>query len=143
VRTFWQSAADSIRMLLEEVHLALRHTRGAAVAISLIESSNRSVRFAGLGNITGVLLGGVRPQFMTSHNGTAGLGARTVQEFAYNLPAEGVIVMHSDGLSTSWTIDAYPGLIRRHPSIIAGVLYRDASRRRDDSCVLVARSSAS
>jgi hypothetical protein len=47
--------------------------------------------------------------------------------------------MHSDGLTTSWSMDAYPGLIRRHPALIAGVLYRDASRGRDDVCVLAGR----
>jgi hypothetical protein len=85
------------------------------------------------------LLGGPRTQFRVSHNGTAGLAARRFQEFDYVVPAEGSIVMHSDGLTTSWSIEPYPGLLRRHPAVIAGILYRDASRGRDDSCVVVGR----
>ena len=45
--------------------------------------------------------------------------------------------MHSDGLATRWSLDAYPGLQRRHPGLVAGVLYRDYSRGRDDVTVLV------
>ena len=47
--------------------------------------------------------------------------------------------MHSDGLGTHWDLASYPGLRTRHPSVIAGVLYRDFSRRRDDVTVVVAK----
>jgi hypothetical protein len=36
-------------------------------------------------------------------------------------------------------LDRYPGLFAKHPSLIAGVLYRDFNRGRDDVTVLVAR----
>jgi anti-sigma regulatory factor (Ser/Thr protein kinase) len=139
VKAFQTGLAESAANILENVHLALRSTRGAAVAVGQIEHRSRHVRYAGLGNIAGVLLGGVRPQFMVSHNGTAGLEARRFQEFDYPLPADAAIVMHSDGLTTSWSLDPYPGLLRRHPAVIAGILYRDATRGRDDCCVLVGR----
>jgi hypothetical protein len=47
--------------------------------------------------------------------------------------------MHSDGLATHWNLDQYPGLSGRHPSLIAGVLYRDFTRGRDDVTVVVAK----
>ena len=47
--------------------------------------------------------------------------------------------MHSDGLMTRWNLQAYPGLLQRHPSLIAGVLYRDFVRGRDDVTVLTAK----
>jgi hypothetical protein len=47
--------------------------------------------------------------------------------------------MHSDGLATQWNLDQYPGLADRHPSLIAGVLYRDFARGRDDVTVVVAK----
>ena len=98
---------------LENAHLALRSTRGAAVAVSCIEHQTGRVRHAGLGNISGVLLGGARAQMMISHNGTAGLEARRFQEFDYALPPDaGTIVMHSDGVTTSWSLDGYPGVRR-------------------------------
>jgi len=134
---FCAAELASVTAVLEEIHLSLRHTRGAAVAVNLIE--NTRVRHAGLGNITAVILGDPRPQFMVSHNGTAGLERRRIQQFDYALPPNATIVLHSDGLATSWSSESYPGLLRRHPSVIAGTLYRDATRGRDDVCVLVGR----
>ena len=138
IAAFQNGSVDSAVSILEDVHRALRSTRGAAVAVTRIEPGGR-LQYAGIGNIAGVVLGGARSQYMVSHNGTAGIEARRLQEFEYPLPPNAVIVMHSDGLTTSWSLDAYPGLLRRHPSVIAGILYRDASRGRDDACVLVGR----
>jgi len=45
--------------------------------------------------------------------------------------------MHSDGLQTRWDLAKYPGLWRRHPGVIAGVLYRDFRRGRDDVTIAV------
>lgn len=139
VAAFQKATARSAAAFLENVHLALRSTRGAAVAVTQIDDQAGLVHYAGLGNISSILLGGARAQMMVSHNGTAGLAARRFQEFEYPLPPEPTLVMHSDGLVTSWSMDAYPGLMRRHPAVIAAILYRDSSRGRDDVCVLVGR----
>ena len=54
-------------------------------------------------------------------------------------PKTALCVLHSDGLQTQWDLDDYPGLQMRAPAIVAGILLRDFSRRRDDAMVLVAR----
>lgn len=80
----------------------------------------------------------------TGTNGT-GLGAisRCAQVFdAYSQPARGTVMLARIGASeavTSWNLESYPGLKFRHPAVIAGTLYRDATRSRDDVCVIVAR----
>ena len=48
-------------------------------------------------------------------------------------------LIHSDGIGRHWTFDDYPGLIERHPALVAGVLYRDHQRGRDDATVVVVR----
>jgi hypothetical protein len=47
--------------------------------------------------------------------------------------------MHSDGVSARWDLSRYPGLLLRHPNVVAGVIYRDFSRGRDDALVVVVR----
>jgi anti-sigma regulatory factor (Ser/Thr protein kinase) len=125
---------------LEAVHLALRHTRGAAAAILEIDLPGRVVKFAGVGNVTGTLLGhgAVRRQTVT-HNGTLGHRATHFREYSYPWDPQGLLVMHSDGLASHWSLDSYPGLRARHPAIVAGVLYRDFNRARDDVTVVVGR----
>jgi hypothetical protein len=50
--------------------------------------------------------------------------------------------VHSDGLVNRWDLDRYPGLVQRHPSLVAGVLFRDFNRGRDDVTVVAARGRA-
>jgi anti-sigma regulatory factor (Ser/Thr protein kinase) len=125
--------------ILNRVHSSLRGTRGAAVAIASNDRRERTVRYSGLGNIGGVIVQPGRPVAMVSHNGTAGFQNPRLQEFSYPLEGDALIVMHSDGLASSWNLDSHPGLRRRHPSVMAGVLYREAARQRDDVCVVVVK----
>ena len=68
--------------------------------------------------------------------------ARRIQSFGYPMERGTVAVLHSDGLTSSWSLDAYPGLLTRDPALIAGVLYRDFVRGRDDVTVVVAKAAA-
>jgi len=124
--------------IIGALHASLRSTRGAAVAVAAVDLERGVLRYSGLGNIAGVILGpGTSRHSMVSQNGTAGHRASRIQEFQYPFPPQSILVMHSDGLGTQWDIGAYPGLRARHPSLIAGVLYRDFRRRRDDVTIVV------
>jgi anti-sigma regulatory factor (Ser/Thr protein kinase) len=124
--------------LIEFAHGALRSTRGAALAVADVDLA-REVRYAGVGNIAGVALAPGGARHMVSYSGIVGHEARKIQEFVYPWSQDTVLVMHSDGLATHWNLDHYPGLTSRHPSLIAGVLYRDFARGRDDVTVVVAK----
>jgi anti-sigma regulatory factor (Ser/Thr protein kinase) len=140
VRTAREQTQASAPDLLERIHGALRPTRGAAVAVAELDGQAQVVRFAGVGNIGAAVVplsGPVRR--LVSYAGTAGHQARKIQEFTYPWDARSLLVMHSDGLISHWSFDAYPGLILRHPSVIAGVLYRDYVRGKDDVTVVVAQ----
>jgi anti-sigma regulatory factor (Ser/Thr protein kinase) len=123
--------------ILAALHAGLRATRGAAVAIAAIDPAAREVTYSGIGNIAGFIIdtGGVRR--MVSHSGTAGHTAGRLQDFRYPLHNRPVLVMYSDGLATSWSPEAHSGLFSLDPLLIAGVLYRDHARGRDDASVVV------
>lgn len=140
VRIFRQNVHRRPGAILEAAHAALRSTRGAAMAVLELDLDQNSMRYAGVGNISAVVIGPGRRTNLVSHNGIVGHQARKFQEFVYPWQPEGVLIMHSDGLSTQWRLEEYAGLIGRDPSLIAGVLYRDHARGRDDVSVLSARS---
>ena len=140
VTQFHSSSTESPADILAAVHRAMRHTRGGAVAVARIEWASETVTFAGLGNIAGTIVGLTgEPRRMVSYNGIAGHNARKIQSFEYPCP-DGVLIMHSDGVGTSWAMDDYPGLVNAHPMLIAGVLYRDNNRGRDDATIVVTRT---
>lgn len=124
--------------ILANVHGVLRPTRGAAVSVARTDEQRNTLVFAGIGNVRGAVLSGGAVRTTISRNGTAGHYVRRIQEYEYPFVSESHFVMHSDGLLSSWTVDSYPGLMSRHPTLIAGVLCRDFRRDRDDTTVLVA-----
>jgi anti-sigma regulatory factor (Ser/Thr protein kinase) len=142
VRQFQESPELAPRPLLLRVHQALRSTRGAAVAVARIDAVRGQLTFAGVGNVSARVYSGTESrQNLVSLNGTAGHQCERIQEFNYPWPADGLLVMHSDGLATGTALDAYPGLAARDPALIAAVLYRDFCRGRDDATVVVAKAA--
>lgn len=124
-----------------QVHSALRSTRGAAVSVAVVDPTASSVRYAGLGNISASIVSHPEARSLVSHNGIAGHEMRKIQEFSYDWRPDSVLVMHSDGVSARWDLNRYPGLVLRDPSVVAGVIYRDFSRGRDDALVVVVRTA--
>jgi anti-sigma regulatory factor (Ser/Thr protein kinase) len=131
----------SLAAILNDTHAALRKTRGAAEAIAKIELEKRLLSFAGIGNISASIVSPGTSRSMASHNGTLGMNIERVQEFTCPWNDDSVLVMHSDGLATRWSLERYPGIWTKTPSLIAAVLHRDFCRQRDDVTVLVARAA--
>lgn len=144
LQSFQANAARGLVEIIEPVHAALRPTRGAAGAFIAIDLGLQELRFAGIGNCSASVhtTRGSRPTGLASQNGTLGVQIPRPQELRSAWPADGLLIMHSDGLGTRWNLDDYSGLVRRHPSVTAAVLYRDFSRNRDDVTVLVFTSAS-
>ncbi|GLS05178.1 transcriptional regulator [Chitiniphilus shinanonensis] len=141
VECFAGMPAAAPRQLLDQMHRALRATRGAAVALAQLELAGPSLEYSGAGNICGRLLSGVEDRTLATQHGTVGLAMRQVQPNRYTLGDHTLLVMHSDGLATRWRL-AHPSLLRHHPAIIAATLWRDNRRGRDDATVLVLKRNS-
>lgn len=142
VRMLHEAPKLSPGALVERTHLALRSSRGAAVAVARIDRQRNVLTFAGIGNVAGHIYSGARSgQHLVSVNGTAGFQAQRIREFSYPWPENGMLVMYSDGLASNASVEAHPGLALRDPTLIAGVLYRDFSRRNDDATAVVVKAA--
>lgn len=142
VRVLYETSSQNAAHILDRTHGVLRSTRGAAVAVAEVSNHDQIIRYAGIGNISATIIANDATRSLVSHNGTVGHQIRKAHEFQYPWPLDATLIMASDGLQSHWTLDKYPGLLRRHPSLIAAVLYRDFSRGRDDITVFVARASS-
>lgn len=138
VRLFHRFNGHRAPVLLDYIHGGLRATRGAAVSVARFQPGSGKVIYSGVGNVAGVIAANGELRRMVSMPGTAGHNARKIQAFEYPFTA-GLVILHSDGIASSWTLDRYPNLVARHPTLIASVLYRDLTRHRDDATVLVAK----
>ncbi|MGH9350132.1 MAG: SpoIIE family protein phosphatase [Vicinamibacterales bacterium] len=143
IATFRSHAERPAAEVIRRVFDALKATRGAAVAVAALDEREGRIVFCGLGNISGTV---IHPDgtahHMISHGGIAGHTMLRLQELSYAWPPGSLVVLHTDGVATNWTLGRYDGLELRRPDVIAGLLYRDFRRGRDDATVVVARNVA-
>lgn len=123
--------------LFLDMHQAMTGSRGGAVAIAQFDAASDSLRYTGIGNIGATLIDSEKNRGLTSHPGIVGAQFRKAQPFDYAHVNGNLLIMYSDGLQSRWNLLDYPGLVHRHPAVIAAVLQRDFNRGRDDVTVLV------
>jgi anti-sigma regulatory factor (Ser/Thr protein kinase) len=140
VAIFDSSPFRPLEEYFAEAHRRLHHTRGAAIAAAHLETRSGKLRYAGIGNIAGRVLGpDGTTRGLVSNNGTVGAQIRQLRAFDYDWHAGDLLVMHTDGLKSGWSLERYPGLASRHPAVIGALLHRDFRRGPDDTAVLVLR----
>ena len=128
-----------LRDTVQRVHRELQTTRGAALCALRIDTASNTVTYTGAGNIVGRVLSGVFDKSLITQHGTAGLQIRKPEITSLELPAHALVVLHSDGIETRWSVDRIRPLLQRDPTLVAAVLLRDHTRHRDDATVVVIR----
>jgi len=136
---FQRLPAASPAALLEEAHATLRSTRGAAVALAAIAAAPAPLVLAGAGNIVGRLISGIGDRGLLTQPGTLGVQIRRLQDSTHDWPQHAILVLHSDGIVSRWSLDGAAGLLQCEPTVIAGWILRDHCRGRDDATVVVVR----
>ena len=136
---FREVAAKSPETILGAMHTALRHTRGAALSIATIQHAHSAVRFCGIGNVDGRVVTADSSRQLMPQSGIVGHTMPRINASEVPWSVGGRLVLHSDGVSSRWNAADYPGLLARHPALLAGVIFRDFARERDDATVLVLR----
>lgn len=142
IAIFRDRTGQPVEEVAKAIDRALAATRGAAIALAEIDAGGGQINFVGVGNISAALIDRGVVRRMISNNGTAGHVAPRIRAYQYPFRGPPAVILHSDGLSARWDLNAYPGLVTAHPSLIAGILYRDFRRGRDDASVVVVRRNS-
>jgi anti-sigma regulatory factor (Ser/Thr protein kinase) len=139
----WLAAPlDEPVALMGSLAQAMQGGRGGAVALARFDAPTASLRYAGIGNIAGSVHLPDGSRGLASHPGIVGLQTRRAQAFDFPQVAGRLLVMHSDGLQSRWSLKDYPGLVSRHPALVTALLHRDFCRGRDDATVFAIRLEA-
>ena len=137
----FQTTAGTPDAVLQRAHNVLRSTRGAAVAMAVLDATAGTVDIAGAGNIVGRLVSGVGDRSLLTQHGTLGVQIRRLQTMNYAWPDHALLVLQSDGIASRWSIPQSSGLLQCDPAVLAGWILRDHVRGRDDATVVVVRRS--
>ena len=139
ITAFHDSLRNDIDTVLQRAHNSVYGTRGCVFAVAEINSDENRLAYCGIGNISASTLSGMTTQAMVAMNGTVGSTSHKPRTFTYPWTGQAILVMHSDGMQSNWSLDSYKGVLAHDLTVIAAVLYRDFNRRRDDFTVVVAR----
>ncbi|MFF8190672.1 SpoIIE family protein phosphatase [Streptomyces bobili] len=128
--------------ILHRLHVALRDTRGAAVAVAQLDVPSERLRFAGIGNVGARLREGDSWRHLLSRPGIVGAHRPTrLPESVLPWAADRLLVLHSDGLPSRWVPPRGSRPVTADPAVTAAVTVRDTSSSarpvRDDTAVAV------
>ncbi|MEU5208963.1 SpoIIE family protein phosphatase [Streptomyces sp. NPDC020742] len=137
LRTFGRLSDGPLPDLLDAIHRALRHTRGAAVGLLRLHPDR--AEYCGVGNVRALT---VDPHDVhhriTGQPGVAGLNLPRPRVRDIPMQPGTTAVLHTDGIDHRWAHTPPPFLLRLPPPLLAAALAHGHRRTRDDATVLAA-----
>jgi anti-sigma regulatory factor (Ser/Thr protein kinase)/serine/threonine protein phosphatase PrpC len=118
-------------------HRACRGTRGVVMALARFDFLSESLTFGSVGNIEArVRSAGPAPSLVV-RRGVVGLNAPPPRVTTAPWPHDAMLVLHSDGLSTRWSWDDFPGIHLATADEVARRLFRELAKPTDDATIAV------
>jgi negative regulator of sigma-B (phosphoserine phosphatase) len=139
--TLAEQAGDSIASHFSRCHARLRFARGVAMSLASFRDAERSMTWAGVGDVEGILIraqasGGPSCEFLLRKAGVVGDHLPPIEESALSLTAGDLLLFLTDGIRK----DALGEVSRELSSQnIADRILRLHQKATDDALVLVAR----
>ena len=125
--------------IMAKCHQALRGTRGAVMALLRVSFAESTITFVGVGNI-GIHVRSTALIKPISRNGIVGHRLPRLQEFTYPYTQGDLFVLHTDGISSRFTLD---GALwtegAQDVQTSADKIARNFGKENDDVTVLVVR----
>ncbi len=130
-----------LNTLFAEAHRACLGTRGAALAITLINPSSLQVNWAAVGEVEGLLLRGATPrasqtQAIIQRGGTIGYSLPTMICQSREIRPGDTIILSSDGIRQAYRNEIPVG---QSADTLAAELLASHGREDDDALALVAK----
>jgi serine/threonine protein phosphatase PrpC len=142
IATLHRHPHDDVERLLRLCHTALVGTRGAVMSLARLEPALQRLTWAGVGNVSGVLLSSrpeARPRrHLVTYGGIVGYQFPPLKVFTEPFLPGDLLVFATDGLRSSFSegLQAGPGP-DPDPQTLAAELHRTHARGHDDALVLV------
>ena len=127
--------------LIEALHtcdVALRHTRGAAVTVVEVDVAKGALSLLGVGNVEARLVTPERERRLSPRRGIVGQVMPRLVVEEMELPAEWLLIMHSDGISERFDLSEALAGSSELSAVTQTVLHR-WSRPSDDALIVALR----
>ncbi|MGQ9628726.1 MAG: ATP-binding protein [bacterium] len=129
----------TLDVILKECHRALSRTKGAALSIFRIDFLRRRLHYAGVGTIIARICNTPEPIRLVRANGILGRNVTPLRASEHPYFPGSVLVMFTDGISSSFDLAPFRDLGRLSAREIAEVAMRKFLREDDDATIIVAK----
>jgi negative regulator of sigma-B (phosphoserine phosphatase) len=129
---------EELPSLMQELHEELRGTRGGVAIIGNLDIERLQFRYVGIGNIV-LRKFGAELKREIIQGGVIGHHVRTPKERILQLSHGDVLVMHTDGISSHFSLDDYPHILWDDAETIANNLIKKFGKNDDDATNLIIR----
>jgi serine/threonine protein phosphatase PrpC len=124
--------------LMSKLHNNLRGTRGAVAIIGKLDHDASQFHYVGIGNIVLRKFGNISERAITQ-DGVIGYQIRTPNEKIMQITSGDILIMHTDGLASTFDINDYPEILRDNAEVIANNLIDKFGKNNDDATCVVIR----
>ncbi len=141
VSTVYEYTEDSILSVFARCHEQLKGTRGVVMSLALFNAADRTMTWAGVGNVEGLLIrrridSATRANSLMLGSGVIGDRLPRVRASIKTVSPGDFVILSTDGIRTGFD----EGLnLRSTPQQIANSIMASHKRDDDDALVLVAR----
>jgi anti-sigma regulatory factor (Ser/Thr protein kinase) len=126
-------------VIFRGVGRACRATRGVVMALARFDWGEARLTCASIGNIEVRVFGNVEPMNFAVRRGIVGVNDPNPAVTQHRWQPNHVLVLHSDGLTTRWRWEDFPGFRSTPASVMARRLLQALARDDDDATVLVVK----
>jgi anti-sigma regulatory factor (Ser/Thr protein kinase) len=136
---FKKTNENDLTELIRGMNHALKKTRGVVGTIVTLDSKQKILKMLGIGNISTKMFGS-NVKTHLSYNGIIGANIpNTINAQEISVEPNQLLILCSDGIKSGYDYHRYPRILKHDLSILAAAIYKDYSRKTDDSMVLVVR----
>ena len=140
IKAFRQTIETEPAAILTDIHIKVKKTRGLVATIASVDYKSEVWNICGIGNINTRIYNGLDNKTYTPYNGIIGHNVpRTLNNTIVPYRRHQIIIMHSDGLRTRWSLNDLTSIFKQSPNIIASALYKENIRGNDDATILVGK----
>ena len=126
---------------LQECHVALHNTRGAAMWTGTIDFAEGKIAYAEIGNVEGALWQGGRRIGLVGQRGIVGAVLPHMRIFEQPLERDWLLTVYTDGIRGRAGADDLPEHLRSDPQMLVDRLLLAWGRATDDALILAARAA--
>jgi serine/threonine protein phosphatase PrpC len=132
-----------LEMIFRNVGYACRATRGVVMALAHLDRAQSKLTFASIGNVEARVFGGSEAINFIVRRGVVGYNAPSATVTEHRWEPQNLMVLHTDGVKTSWRPEDFPALMAKPASDMAQALLQALDRGDDDATVVVVRGGVS